>query len=100
MEASTRIWSPLVLCHRSVRAIWLRQSEQLSTEKSSGAPKYTPPQDRLALMPALTISSAMTPVRMYMSAMQVTPEAIISASPRAAPAATARLSSLASAGKM
>ena len=73
---------------------------QVSGEKSSGAPKYTPPQDRLAEMPAFMISWAMVPVCIYISAMQVVPPAIISARPRAAPAATARSSSLASAGKM
>ena len=51
-------------------------------------------------MPASTICRAMVPVFIYMSATQVTPEAIISARPRPVPAATARWSSLASAGKM
>ena len=99
-EASTRIWPAPAPCHSSVRAAWFRQSPQVSGEKSSGAPKYTPPQDRLALMPASRICSAMVPVCIYISATQVTPEAIISARPSPAPAATARLSRRASAGKI
>ena len=66
----------------------------------SVASNWTPPQDRLALMPASRICSAMVPVCIYISATQVTPEAIISARPSPAPAATARLSRRASAGKI
>jgi hypothetical protein len=78
----------------------LAQSPHFSGEKSAGSPKYTAPQDRLAEMPASSTVWAMVSVFIYMSAMQVVPEAIISASPRAVPAATQRSSSLASAGKM
>ena len=100
MEASTLIWPSPTPFHSSVRAIWFRQSPQASGEKSSGAPKYTPPQDRLALTPDSSTIRATAPVCIYISAMQVVPEAIISARPRAVPAATHRSSSLASAGKI
>ena len=100
MDASVRIWPCPALCQRSVSSFWFLQSPQPSEVKSPAAPKYTPPQDRLAEMPASRQSWAMVPVCMYMSAMQVTPEAIISASPSPAPARTARSSSLASAGKI
>ena len=62
---------------------------------------------QLAISPdvkGITISRVMrnqlVPVCAYISAIQVTPVAIISARPRPVPAATARASSLASAGKM
>ena len=100
MEASTKICPPLAPCHPSVRAIWFWQSPHLSGEKSSGAPNHTPPQDRLADRPASRAVRATAPLCIYMSAMQVVPEAIISAMPRAAPAATQVSSSLASAGKI
>ena len=100
MEASRRICPSPAPWNSSVRARWATQSPQVSGLKSAGSPKYTPPQDRLALMPAFKISWAMVEVNMYMSATQVTPEAIISARPSPAPACTARGSSLPSAGKM
>ena len=51
-------------------------------------------------MPASRTVWAMAGVCIYISAMVVVPEAIISARPRPVPAATARSSSLASAGKI
>ena len=82
------------------RVRWLAQSSQDAGEKSAGSPKYTAPTDRLAEMPAFRICWAMIPVRIYISAMQVTPEAIISASPSPVAAARERSSHLSSAGKM
>ena len=84
----------------SVRAVWLAQSPHFSGEKSAGSPKNIPPQDRLAEMPDSRMVRAMTSSFMYISAIQVVPEAIISARPRAVPAATQRSSILSSAGKM
>ena len=54
----------------------------------------------MAEMPASAAACAITPVRMYMSAMQVVPEAIISISPREVQAATARSSHRDSTGKI
>ena len=51
-------------------------------------------------MPASSTCFAITPGRIYMSAMQVTPEAIISASPSPVAAARERSSQRSSAGKM
>ena len=100
MEASTRICPSPAPCQSSYRRTWFSQSPHLSGEKSSGAPKYTAPLHRLAEIPASSTCRATTPMRIYMSAMQVTPEAIISASPRPVAAAMDRSSHLASAGKM
>ena len=60
----------------------------------------TPPQHRLALMPEAATSWATASVWPYMSAMVVTPEAIISARPRSVQARMARSSQRASTGKM
>ena len=61
---------------------------------------WTPPTDRLALMPAAATSWAMAGEWPYMSAMQVTPEAIISARPRSVQHRMARSSHRASTGKI
>ena len=98
MEASTRMRPSSRPCHFSVSSRWTTQSWFLSGSK--GSSNWTPPQETLALMPAFSTSRRRASVCIYMSAMQVTPEAISSARPRAAQQRMARSSHLASTGKM
>ena len=82
----------------SVSSRWTTQSPWVAGSRVSE--NWTPPQLRLALMPAEATSWAMMSVCIYISAMVVTPEAIISARPRAVQDRTARSSQRASTGKM